>query len=150
MFEVKFFNFYTALPKEGDPALAGTLDYLKTFEKEISLKTKLLKYIKTKKEINGKIVEVMEKKGDMDVDIALDVTKAIDTLDALLIVSGDSDLLPLKNYSLDKGKKIAFAGYMNKLKIFPLLYPLNGIFKLGIYPMRTLAPAKRQDGKFVF
>ncbi|OHA26027.1 MAG: hypothetical protein A3D52_01410 [Candidatus Taylorbacteria bacterium RIFCSPHIGHO2_02_FULL_44_36] len=146
MFEVKFFNFYTALPKEGDPALAGTLDYLKTFEKEISLKTKLLKYIKTKKEINGKIVEVMEKKGDMDVDITLDVTKAIDTLDALLIVSGDSDLLPLKNYSLDKGKKIAFAGYENNMA-WELRRILHAYLDDYEGELALLSPANNADKK---
>src|SRR3989344_4894844 len=146
MFEVKFFNFYTALPKEGDPALAGTLDYLKTFEKEISLKTKLLKYIKTKEEINGKIVEVMEKKGDMDVDITLDVTKAIDTLDALLIVSGDSDLLPLKNYSLDKGKKIAFAGYENNMA-WELRRILHAYLDDYEGELALLSPANNADKK---
>ncbi|OHA15608.1 MAG: hypothetical protein A3B08_03440 [Candidatus Taylorbacteria bacterium RIFCSPLOWO2_01_FULL_43_44] len=114
-FNVKFLKFYTAIPREGDDSRENTLKYLDSVKSFVSLVTKPLKYIKARKVLDGKIVDLVEKKGDMDVDIALDVTKTIDDVDALLIVSGDSDLLPLKNYSVAKNKKIAFAGFENNM-----------------------------------
>ncbi|MFA5772897.1 MAG: NYN domain-containing protein, partial [Thermoplasmata archaeon] len=114
-FDVQFINFYTAVPEEGDDAREKTLKYMNFVQPFVSLITKPLKYIKTYKMVDGKIVEVVDKKGDMDVELVLDVTKNISNIDALLIVSGDSDLLPLKNYALSKGKKIVFAGFQNNI-----------------------------------
>ena len=52
------------------------------------------------------------KKADVDVEITLDVVRNIDNLDVIIIMSGDSDFLELKNYVIkDKGKNILFMGY---------------------------------------
>ena len=52
------------------------------------------------------------KKGNMDVEIVLDVVRTIDNLDVVIIVSGDSDFYELKNYIIkDKGRNIVFIGY---------------------------------------
>jgi len=40
----------------------------------------------------------------MDVELALGVVKHIEDLDVVMVISGDSDLLPLKNYVLEKVK----------------------------------------------
>ena len=58
--------------------------------------------------VGGQIV----KKGNMDVEIALDVVRTIDNLDVIMIVSGDSEFLELKNYVVkDKSKNIIFVSY---------------------------------------
>ncbi|MEK7062603.1 MAG: NYN domain-containing protein, partial [Patescibacteria group bacterium] len=114
-FDLQFINFYTAIPKEGDESREKTLKYISFVESLVSLRTKPLKYIDVLKVVDGKRMKVTEKKGDMDVDIALDVTEKIKDIDTLLIVSGDSDLLPLKNYSVNKGKKIVFASFENNM-----------------------------------
>ena len=44
----------------------------------------------------------------MDVDIALDVTETINDIDIALIISGDSDLLPLRQYVVKKENKLYF------------------------------------------
>lgn len=42
----------------------------------------------------------------------MDVVRTIDKLDLVIVVSGDSDYLELKNYVVkDKAKKIIFMGY---------------------------------------
>ena len=54
----------------------------------------------------------MVKKGDVDVEIVLDVARTINDLDVVMVLSGDSDFYELKNYVLnDKGKNIIFVGY---------------------------------------
>ena len=67
-------------------------------------KKKELKYTP----VGGQVV----KKGNMDVEIVLDVVRTIDNLDVVIIVSGDSDFYELKNYIIkDKGRNIVFIGY---------------------------------------
>ena len=56
----------------------------------MTVKTKTLKYIEIAK---GKY----EKKGDMDMEIALDVVRSIDDLDAVILVTGDSDFVALRD-----------------------------------------------------
>jgi len=52
------------------------------------------------------------KKADVDVEITLDVVRNIDQLDVVIVMSGDSDYLELKNYVVyDKRKNILFVGY---------------------------------------
>jgi uncharacterized LabA/DUF88 family protein len=46
------------------------------------------------------------------VEITLDVVRSIDDIDVAIVISGDSDLLELKNYVVyDKKKNILFVGY---------------------------------------
>jgi len=51
----------------------------------------------------------------MDVELALGVVKHIEDLDVVMVISGDSDLLPLKKYVLEKGKKIIYAGFKQNI-----------------------------------
>ena len=45
-------------------------------------------------------------------EIALDVVRNIDKLDIIIVISGDSDFLELKNYVVyDKRKNIIFVSY---------------------------------------
>jgi len=77
---------------------------LQKITSSVSLKKKRMKYIPAE----GK----MAKKADVDLEIGLDVVRTIDELDVVIIVSGDSDFLELKNYVVyDKGKNIMFVSY---------------------------------------
>lgn len=99
--DLQFINYYLAVPDKSDTMLKGTEKFLKNIRPYVILKPKELKYTP----VAGKFV----KKGDTDVEIVLDVVRAIDNLDIIIIVSGDSDFLELRNYVLrDKKKNIIF------------------------------------------
>ena len=102
--ELKFINYYIAIPERSDAVFAGTQRFLEKLKPYVNLKTKKLKYTP----VAGKLV----KKGDVDVEITLDTVRSIDNIDAVMILSGDSDFLELKNYVIhDKKKNILFVGY---------------------------------------
>ena len=46
------------------------------------------------------------KKGDWDVGLAIDAIRISPTLDALVIVSGDGDFIPLVEYLKNQGKRV--------------------------------------------
>lgn len=99
-----FINYYIAIPDRSDAVAEGTRRFLKNIQPSVIIKRKNLKYTP----VAGKFM----KKGDVDVEIVLDVVRTIDNLDVVMIVSGDSDLLELKNYVVhDKKKNILFVGY---------------------------------------
>jgi len=101
---LQFIKYYIAIPSKDDGSYGGTMDFIKKIKQYVTLKKKKLKYI----EVNGEI----KKKGDVDVAITLDVIRNIDNLDVIIIMSGDSDYLELKNYVInDKKKNILFMGY---------------------------------------
>jgi len=106
--KLQFINYYIAIPDKSDAIYQGTKRFLKKINPHVSLKKKSLKYMP----VAGRII----KKGDVDVEIALDVVRTIDDLDVVIVVSGDSDLLELKNYVVkDKGKNILFAAYKENM-----------------------------------
>jgi len=86
---VLIYNYYAALPDKSDINYKPTIDYLEHVKKTAVVKTKPLKYVKT---IKG----ITVKKGDVDVEIVLDVVRNIDKLEVIFVVSGDSDYLELK------------------------------------------------------
>lgn len=101
---IKVFNFYTAVPKQDDIAYKPTIKYLDLIKKVANLRTKPLKYIR-----NGKKII---KKGDVDLEIVIDVFRTIKKLDLILIIAGDSDYLELKNWVInDNKKKISFLAF---------------------------------------
>ncbi len=101
---LKFIHYHVAIPEKSDDVFGGTENFLSKIEPSVILKKKLLKYMP----VAGKFV----KKADVDVEIVLDVVRTIDDLDVAIILSGDSDLLELKNYVVyDKKKHILFVGY---------------------------------------
>lgn len=106
--DVQFINYYVAIPDKSDASFSGTQKFLKYVKPYVKVKRKKLKYIP----VAGKMI----KKGDVDVEITLDVVRSIDGLDVVVIVSGDSDYLELRNYVL-KGKKkeIVFVGYKRNM-----------------------------------
>ena len=99
--DLQFINYYLAIPEKSDATYQGTQRFLEKITPYVSLKKKPLKYMP----VAGKIV----KKADVDVEITLGVVRTIDNLDTVIILSGDSDFLELKNYVVrEKQKNIIF------------------------------------------
>ena len=105
--ELQFIKYFVAVPKKEDPSYKGTRSFLKNIKPNVTIETKPLKYIK----LGAKLV----KKGDVDVEITLSVVENLDTLDCVLLVSGDSDYLRLKGYTRAAGKEIVFVGYESNM-----------------------------------
>lgn len=104
IFDIKVFNYYAALPNKADKSYADSKRYLDIIKKFAKVITKPLKYI------NG------EKKGNVDIEITLDVVRNLDSLDEIIIFTGDSDYFELWKYVfLEKGKKIRFASFKGNL-----------------------------------
>lgn len=102
--EVRFLNYYLVIPANNDAVVRGTRIFLEKIKPFATVRVKELKYMP----VGGQVV----KKGNMDVEIVLDVVRTIGELDVVMVVSGDSDFYELKNYVVnDKSKKIVFIGY---------------------------------------
>lgn len=101
---VQFIHYHVAIPHRSDAAMQGTEQFLKKITPYVTLKRKDLKYTP----IGGKFI----KKADVDVEITLDVVRTIDTIDLVVLMSGDSDFLELKNYAVrDQRKQIIFFAF---------------------------------------
>lgn len=104
IFEIKVFNYYAALPDKTDKSYTDSKKYLNVIERFAKVVTKPLKYI------NG------EKKGNVDIEITLDVVRSLDNLDEVIIFTGDSDYFELWKYVfVEKSKKIRFASFKSNL-----------------------------------
>jgi uncharacterized LabA/DUF88 family protein len=73
--------------------------------------SKALKFVVRKKPLKQiKIVTeqglVVEEKGNMDVEMAIDVVNQINNYDEAVLFSGDSDFLALVRFARNKGKKV--------------------------------------------
>ena len=105
--DLRFINYHLAVPDKDDENFSRTEKFINKIGKDVVLKKKDLKYISV-----GTKKDRVVKKADVDVEIVLDVVRNIDKLDFVIIMSGDSDYLELKNYVVyDKRKKILFMGY---------------------------------------
>jgi len=107
-FDVRFVNYHIVMPASWDKSYTASVSYKNTLPPFITVYEKLLKYIKVK---NPDGTHSLQKKGDIDMELALDVLRNLDTLDAVLVLAGDSDYVALRNDVLHKGKKIAFASF---------------------------------------
>jgi uncharacterized LabA/DUF88 family protein len=102
--DLKIFNYYLVIPAKNDIVYRNTQRFLEKIKPFVDIKRKELKYIP----VGGRVT----KKGNMDVEIALDVVRTIDALDVIIVISGDSDFLELKNYIVnEKRKSIIFWGF---------------------------------------
>ena len=102
--DLKFINYHIAIPQKSDSSRQGTEKFLIKLGKDVALKKKDLKYISNSRGV--------VKKSDVDINVTLDVVRNIDKLDLVIILSGDSDYLELKNYVVkDKRKEIIFMSY---------------------------------------
>lgn len=106
--EILIYNYYVAVPDKSDSNYRSTMSYLKYVREYAEIKTKPVKYVKTAK--------VVSRKGDVDVEIVLDVVRNIGKLDVVFVVSGDSDYLELKNWAVrDKKKNIVFVSFESNM-----------------------------------
>ena len=104
-FDLAYAHCYIVMPREGDPTRAGMQTYAHVAAKSFEIKEKPLKYIFDSQ--LGKEV----KKGDIDLEIAVDVVRVLSELDAVIIMSGDSDYLALAQYTHEKGVPTVFMSY---------------------------------------
>lgn len=105
--KIMFYNYYKVIPEKNDINYINSIKFISKFSKVITFKTKELKYIKS---INGFV-----KKGNVDIEICLDVVRLIDLIEVIVIISGDSDFLELRNYIISKNKNVIFCCYKNNL-----------------------------------
>lgn len=102
--DLQFINYHIAIPDKSDDVFGMTKTFLSKIKPYVNLKKKLVKYTP----VAGKFM----KKGDTDVELVIDVVRNIDNLDVVIVMSGDSDFLELKNYVVkDKKKNILFMSY---------------------------------------
>ncbi|MFH1863803.1 MAG: NYN domain-containing protein [bacterium] len=106
--DISFYNFYIAIPSKSDVDYRSTKAFTTKLKEFSAIKTKPMKYIKTRAGVL--------RKGDVDVEIVLDVVRNVNNLDVIMIVAGDSDYLELKNWVIkDNKKKIIFIAYENNM-----------------------------------
>lgn len=101
---LQFIHYHLAIPHKNDDVAHGTDRFLRKIGSFVILKSKDLKYTP----VAGKFA----KKADVDVEITLDVVRTVDQLDMVVIMSGDSDFVALREYVLqDKKRQILFLAF---------------------------------------
>ena len=106
--DLEFINFYIIIPAKNDIVYHGTQKFLNKVKPFVNIRKKELKYTPA----GGQVI----KKGNMDIEIALDVVRNIDDIDVVIVMSGDSDFYELHNYVIkDKNKNIIFMGYAENM-----------------------------------
>lgn len=112
---IKIF-YYTAYPAE------GTRNYsLDAKHKFFTYLEKGLGFIVRKKELkriishNDKIGDIIEEKGNMDVEITIDVMHHLEKYDIAVFFSGDSDFLALVSYIRRNNKKVYIFSSKNNI-----------------------------------
>src|SRR3989344_2935651 len=107
--DLSFINYHVVVPREDDLNYAKTLMHIQKASESFTMCQKPMKYIWSddeKREI---------KKGDVDVDLAIDVVRALEIVDAAVIISGDSDYLALEKYVAEHNKPLIFVGYKKNM-----------------------------------
>lgn len=103
--EIKVY-YYTAYPAEGTRAydLDSKHKFYTYLKKALGfvVRKKPLKQLRSMTD-HG---EVIEEKGNMDVEMTIDAVNLIDKYDVALLFTGDSDFLALVNYIKNRGKKV--------------------------------------------
>ncbi|MFA5996289.1 MAG: NYN domain-containing protein [Candidatus Paceibacterota bacterium] len=97
-------HYHVALPNQQDSTYANAKKYLDVIDKWVTLYTKPLKYLVDDK---GRLT----KKGDVDVELVLDVAESLADLDVAVVMSGDSDYQALDAYATKQGVPVLFMGY---------------------------------------
>lgn len=102
---MQFISYHVAIPNTSDADYRGTQNFIRHISPSVTFKKKALRYTPLSR-------RHVIRKSDVDVEIVLDVVRTIDNLDAVIVISGDSDFLELKNYvTKNKRKNIVFFGY---------------------------------------
>jgi uncharacterized LabA/DUF88 family protein len=98
--------YYTSYPKVGTRSsdVSGNHSFFTFLSKGLGFRV-VKKPLKQIKIIENGQQGIMEK-GNMDVELAIDLVHNIDNFDIALLFSGDSDFLSLLNYVKNRDKKI--------------------------------------------
>lgn len=107
-FDVQFVNYHMVMPATWDTSYEASASYKNKLLSFISVQEKPMKYIKIK---NQDGTYSKKRKGDVDMELAIDVLQNLENLDAVLVLAGDSDYAVLRDEVLRKGKKVAFASF---------------------------------------
>ena len=99
----KNLNYYLGMPKDGRARIKNEKVKLNLETLGFNVITKPLKKIYVDQR-GGKF----KYKCNFDVEIAFDIARLIEKLDLVVVVSGDSDYLEAKKFSLERGKKFMF------------------------------------------
>jgi uncharacterized LabA/DUF88 family protein len=98
--------YYDAYPeqKTREYSVEGKFKFYVYLEKALKfiVRKKPLKQIK----VTTKDGVIIEEKGNMDVEMAIDVVNQIENYDEAVFFSGDSDFLALIRFARNKGKKV--------------------------------------------
>jgi len=139
--DVQFTHYHIAIPARWDKSYAQTQKYIGILKKQSTIYSKPLKYIRAQ--------NTTVKKGDVDLEVALDVVRHIDDLGVFVVISGDSDYVELRKYVLEKKKKIVFVSFRQNMAWeikrgkYILFDDIRGYVELGTktpgyYPGRLL------------
>ena len=128
--QVEYFGYYIVMPANWDSSYKKSDAYLKKIKEtaKVTVKIKPLKYIKAG--------SALIKKGDVDLEIAVDVMRNLEKVDAIIIVSGDSDYIELRDFLLEQSKQIIFFAFRENIaweirkKKFVFLNDLKNDIKL--------------------
>lgn len=108
--------YYSAYPANGtrNYDLDGRHKFFTFLKKGLNFKVikKQLKRIKIENEIGE---EKIKEKGDMDVEISIDVMNSINNYDTVVLFSGDSDFLALISYLKNHNKKVYIFSSKNNI-----------------------------------
>lgn len=112
--EIKVF-YYTAYPAQGtrEYSLDGKHKFFTYLKKGLGfvVQKKELKRITTHSD-NG---DVIQEKGNMDVEMTIDAMHYLSKYDVAILFSGDSDFLALVTYMRNKGKKVYIFSSKNNI-----------------------------------
>jgi len=108
--------YYSAYPADGtrNYDLDGRHKFFTFLKKGLGFKVikKQLKRIRTENEIGE---EGIKEKGDMDVEISIDIMSNINNYDTVVLFSGDSDFLALVSYLKNHNKKVYIFSSKNNI-----------------------------------
>lgn len=99
-----FMHYHVAVPVESDSTHENAVRYLDKIRQWVTIFSKPLKYLVNDE---GSIM----KKGDVDVELTLDVVKSLSELDIAIVMSGDSDYRALDTFARGSGVPLIFMGY---------------------------------------
>ncbi len=86
------------------------------------------------------------KKGDWDVGIAVDAIRMSPGLDAIILVTGDGDFVPLVDYLKNRGKRVEVIGFERSASL-KLKEAADEFVNLEENTRKFLLTKKRQKGK---
>ncbi len=116
-FELITMRYYVAIPdKNKDTDMHNAkMKYINKIKDVVDIVKKPIKYISESVKVDNKYINRLIRKGDIDVDLSVDILDVCSNLDVIIILSGDSDYVALRDDLLRKGKKVLFVAHRPNL-----------------------------------